>query len=67
MRRQAEMKNNELQMSIEDIRKDRDRLGDNIQELKVLAQQSQARITRYDLAIRKVLTYIEEARPELDG
>jgi chromosome segregation ATPase len=67
MRRQAEIKINKLQISIEEAQKDRERLGADVQEWRLLSEQCQARTTKYDEAMRKVLAYIEEARPELDG
>lgn len=67
MRRQAEININELQRIIEEAQTDRERLGIDVQEWRLLAEQCQARATKYDQAMRKVLSYLEEARPELDG
>lgn len=66
MRRQAELKINELQISIQEAQKDRERLGIDIQQWKLLAEQCQARTTKYGQALRNVSAYLEEARPELD-
>jgi hypothetical protein len=67
MRRQAEIKINELQKSIQKAQKDRERLGVDVQEWRLLAEQCQARTTKYDQVMRKVSAYLEEARPELEG
>lgn len=67
MRRQAELKINELQISIQEAQKDRERLGVDVQEWRLLAEQCQARTTKYSQALKKVSAYLEEARPELDG
>ena len=66
LRQQAEIKANELQRIIEEAHEDRERLGIDVQKWRLLAEQCQARTTNYDQAMRKVLTYLEEVRLELD-
>lgn len=67
MIQQAETKINELQKIIEEAQRDRERLGIDVEKWRLIAEQCQARTTKYDHAMRKVLAYVEEARPELDG
>jgi chromosome segregation ATPase len=67
MRRQAGIKINELQRIIEEAQKDRERLGIDVQEWKLQAEQCQTRAMKYDQAMRKLLAYLQEVRPELDG
>lgn len=66
MRRQAEIKINELQGIVEEAEMDRERLRIDVQEWKSLAEQYQARVIKYGQAMRKSMAYLEEVRPELD-
>ncbi|KAG9230080.1 hypothetical protein BJ875DRAFT_385931 [Amylocarpus encephaloides] len=67
MRRQTELKINELQINIQEAQKDRERLGVDVQEWRLLAEQCQARTKKYSQALQKVSAYLEDTRPELDG
>jgi len=66
MRWQAEMKINELERIIQVAQKDNQRLEIEVQEWKLVAEQCRTRTIKYDQAMRKILIYLEEVKPELD-
>jgi endoglucanase Acf2 len=66
MRWQAEMKINELERIIQVAQKDNQRLEIEVQEWKLVAEQCRTRTMKYDQAMRKILIYLEEVKPELD-
>ena len=66
MRWQAEMKINELERVIQATEQDNRRLKIEVQEWKLVAEQCKTRAMKYEEAMRKILVYLEEVKPEFD-